>query len=118
MPSATELIGPGGLGLLRASDLPASMKQFTVTLVAVEHNEQLKSPLVATVEEEILPGVTAIGLNKTNIRSLVEYLGDDYSKWAGASVTFAKVPQNNPTTGTTGWGIRVVEASFPQVKRK
>lgn len=112
MPSATELVGPGGPGILRAADLPAGMNTFTVTFVSVEHRPELASKLLATTEEEIVPGISAIGLNKTNIRALVQLLGDDYSQWAGARVTFSRVPTTNPTTGRPGWGIRVVDAGF------
>jgi len=116
MPSATELIGPGGIGLLRASDLPAGTTQISVVFDHVEHLENLASPLIAHLTEEVIPGRGAIPLNKTNIRALVELLGDDYEQWAGANVTFTKVPVNNPQTKAATWGLRVMSAK-PDVSR-
>jgi hypothetical protein len=114
MPSATELIGPSGVGLLRASDLPPGTNQITVVFDRVEHLENLASPLIAYLTEEVVPGRGAIPLNKTNIRALVQFLGDDYSEWAGAKVSFLKVPVTNPRTGSATWGLRVASAETPE----
>ena len=107
MPSASELLGPSGIGLLRASDLPPGVNQITVIFDHVDHLETLASPLVAYLTEEVVPGRGAIPLNKTNIRALIQFLGDDYAEWSGAKVTFLKVPVTNPTTNTATWGLRV-----------
>lgn len=38
-------------------------------------------------------------VNKTDVKSLVEALGDDDAKWRGKRVPLLKVRQNNPSTG-------------------
>lgn len=127
MPSATALVGEGGARLLRASELDRNVSQITVVFKSVDvPPEGIRSPLIAWLTKEVIPGRDQIPLNATNIRTLVDLLGDDYSLWAGAKVTFAKISTRNPQTGASTWGLRVIAAERPakqasapaQAKRK
>ena len=111
MPSASKLLGPGGASLLRASDLPENQKQLVVAFKEVRlPPEGIRANLIAELSKEPVPGRNCLPLNDTNIRALVELLGDDYSKWAGASVLLYKIPVRNPQTGQMTWGLRVHDA--------
>ena len=77
---------------------------------AREAPDGFASPVILDLAEEVFPGKTAFPLNITNTRALVELLGDDYDQWAGATVTLAKVAVNNPQTGQSTWGLRVIDA--------
>jgi hypothetical protein len=111
MPSATELLGPGGASLLRAVDLPENQKQLVVTFKEVRRPpEGIRAKLIAELTQEPVPGRNCLPLNDTNIRALVSLLGDDYSKWAGASVLLYKIPVRNPQTNQMTWGLRVHDA--------
>jgi len=122
MPSASQLAdskGGGSKNLLRGSDLPTKMREVTVrVLEAREAPEGFNSPLILDLDGEPIPGKSAVPLNITNTRALAQLLGDDYSKWAGSQVTFAKIPSRNPQTGAQTWGLRVVEAKPSKGKAK
>lgn len=120
MPSARELAdargGGGGANLLHGADV--KKPQIEVTIVAArEAPATFKSPIILDIEE-VIPGKTAIALNVTNTRALAEMLGDDFYKWPGAKVTFARVPQRNPQTNVQTWGLAVVAATAAKTKVK
>lgn len=101
--------------LLKGSDIPNSKQSITVFVNSVrEAPEQWASPLVMDIEEQYNCG--AIALNKTNVKALVEKIGDDYEEWAGYEVTFMKTRVTNPSTGMPAVGLEV--ESVKKTKRK
>lgn len=50
-------------------------------------------------------------LNKGNMRSIVDALGEDSDTWVGADFEAVAIPRNNPTTGgqVLGWSISTVK---------
>jgi hypothetical protein len=118
MASATKTAkarGGDGAALLKGSNLPKSKKSVTVFVNAVrEAPDEWKSPLVMDIDPVYECGT--IALNKTNVKLLVQMIGDDYEAWAGYEVTFAKVLVNNPQTHRMTAGLLV--ESVNKTKRK
>jgi len=114
LPSATKAVeskSGGAANLLRGSDLPRTMRELKVKVDQVrEGPENFNSPLIMDLEDSPIEGKDSIPLNITNTKALIELLGDDYSQWAGATVTFAKILTNNPQTRQNTWGLRVTDA--------
>lgn len=118
MASATKTAkargGEGGK-LLKGSDVPKSKQNVTVFVNSVrEAPVEWGSPLVMDIDE--IYECTALALNKTNIKHLVEKIGDDYDEWGGHEVTFVKTRVTNPNTGEAVTGLEV--ESVKKSKRK
>lgn len=113
MPDVYDLLGKSkqASNLLRGTDLPRNMRELKAKISAVRQApEGFRSPLIIDFDGEVMPGKTAMPVNITNAKALAELLGKDYDKWAGATITLAKVATNNPQTGQNTWGLRVVDA--------
>lgn len=118
MPSASKAAATrsgGSAPLLKGSDLTNREASITVFVIgAREAPDEWQSSLILDIEET--HGKGAIALNKTNVGHLSEMIDDDYSRWPGYEVTFAKTKTRNPKTGLIGAGLEVESAK--KSKRK
>ena len=95
--------------LLHGGDLPR--KQSTITLQCTNIRmapEQFSSPAIMDFEPIKIAGneYGAVALNKTNMRVIMEILGEDVElEGCKGKATFTKILVNNPSTKTQAWGL-------------
>jgi hypothetical protein len=119
MASATKTAKARGGGeggeLLKGTHLPKNKNEVVVFVNNVrEAPEEWGSPLVLDIDE--VYGCTALALNKTNVKRIVEMIDDDYEKWPGYDITFTRVSVNNPSTKQSTMGLEATAAK--KSKRK
>lgn len=112
MPSAQSTLDQrkgDAIPLLKGSDLPLKTARVKIRLREVrEAPADFGSPMIADLAEPVFDRA-AFPLNKTNIKHLIELLGDDYAKWVGKTLLLEKIRVNNPKTGRLGWGLAVID---------
>jgi hypothetical protein len=107
--------------LLKGSVLPR--KQGTITLNVTgcrEAPENFNSPALMDFEPVTIQGVEygAIPLNKTNTKTLLQYVGDVELEDIQGEAVFQRVLVNNPQTKALTPGLQLIEFKMKRGKAK
>jgi hypothetical protein len=93
--------GPGA-AILKASDLPPGTTSIIIEVVGVrEAPKGWKSPSIVEFKKAI-EGKTALTLNRTNHKAVMNKFGDDESSLIRKKLTFDVISSRNPQTGEMG----------------
>src|SRR6266851_703690 len=97
-----------GKSLLTGSDLPATTKSITITVAAIrESPAAFSAPAIIDLKSPIC-GKSAWGVNKTNMKTLIEHYGEDETKLVGKKIPLEVVSVENPKTKEMVRSLRVI----------
>src|SRR6266852_9770843 len=95
----------GSGNFLKGSDVPTGTKEVKVRALGFVTVPGSRSPLVLQIEKyldrELMP------LNKTNIKQVATFVGDDLRAVIGRVIVLMVYPVNNPQTGQMSRGLYV-----------
>jgi hypothetical protein len=85
--------------LLTGSDIPAGTKTIMIEVAAVrESPEGFSAPVILDLKKPIY-GKSAWAVNKTNLKMLIKWLGEDEQKLVGKKIKLEIISVRNPQTG-------------------
>jgi hypothetical protein len=92
--------GNGKAGsLLNGSDVPAGTKSITIVVAGIrESPEGFGAPAIIDLKSPMY-GKSAWGVNKTNLRALINLVGEDEQKLVGKKIKLDVISVRNPQTG-------------------
>ena len=105
-----------GKSLLTGSDVPASTKSITITIAAIrEAPATFSAPAIIEFKSPIC-GKGAWGVNKTNMKLLIEDYGEDETKLVGKKIQLKVVTVENPKTKQMVRSLRVISRKKGKAK--
>jgi hypothetical protein len=97
-----------GKSLLTGSDIPATTKSITITVVAIrESPAAFSAPAIIDFKPPI-NGKSAWAVNKTNMKLLIESHGEDEADLVGRKIALEVISVENPKTKEMVRSLRVV----------
>lgn len=97
-----------GKSLLTGSDVPATTKSITITVVAIrESPAAFSAPAIIDFKPPI-NGKSAWAVNKTNMKLLIESYGEDEADLVGRKIRLEVISVENPKTKELVRSLRVV----------
>lgn len=97
-----------GKPLLTGSDVPATTKSITITVIAIrESPAPFNAPAIIDFKPPV-NGKSAWAVNKTNMSMLIEDYGEDEANFVGKKITLEVISVQNPKTKEMVRGLRVV----------
>ncbi len=112
MPSASQLLknagGADGGTLLHGSDVPKKTSRFKIKITGFREAPDGFKGAIGILDIQPVFDCSAWALNKTNFKALMNKLGDNTDKWTGKAVELQVIQVRNPSSGTTGPSLAVV----------
>lgn len=85
--------------LLNGSDIPAGTRSITIIVAAIrESPDGFGAPAIIDLRAPIY-GKSAWAVNKTNLRALIQLVGEDEQKLVGKKIKLEVISVRNPQTG-------------------
>lgn len=85
--------------LLNGSDVPAGTKSITIVVAGIRDSpDGFGAPAIIDFKTPIF-GKSAWAVNKTNLRALIELVGEDEQKLVGKKIRLDVISARNPQTG-------------------
>jgi len=85
--------------LINSSDIPDGTKTVIITVAAVrESPEEFNAPAIIDFEKPVF-GKSSWAVNKTNMKMLIKFYGDDETKLVGKKIKLEVIKVRNPQTG-------------------
>ena len=85
--------------LINSSDIPDGTKTVTVVVAEIrESPEGFNAPAIMFFEKPVF-GKSSWAVNKTNMKMLIKWYGDDETKLVGKKIKLEVIKVRNPQTG-------------------
>lgn len=111
MPSARQHAGDV-YNMFGVSNLKKNQMEVVLTLVNISPApKDFRAPFVAKIVS--VADKDHVTINKSNTHKLIELLGDDYSEWCPAQVTFQRVEYDDFAPGLVVVAAKKVKGKVP-----
>jgi hypothetical protein len=85
--------------LINSSDIPDGTKTVSIVIAGIrESPEEFKAPAIIDFEKPMF-GKSSWAVNKTNMKMLIKFFGDDETKLVGKKIKLEVIKVRNPETG-------------------